>query len=72
LRQYRYNTSKAEGVKAYFIFNNAQLEELVSVMPETLDELKNISGFGDVKCQKYGPAILDIIKRHKKNRHLPH
>jgi len=65
LKQYRYDTSKAEGVKAYFIYNNAQLEELVSVMPETLDELKNISGFGDVKCQKYGPAILEIVRKTK-------
>lgn len=67
LKQYRYDTSKAEGVKAYFIYNNAQLEELVSVRPKTLDELKNISGFGDVKCQKYGAAILEIIKRQKTN-----
>lgn len=62
LKQYRYDTSKAEGVKAYFTFNNAQLEELVKVKPQTLDELKTISGFGEVKAQKYGPAILELIK----------
>lgn len=64
LKQYRYDTSKAEGVKAYFIFNNAQLEKLVTVKPKTLDELKTISGFGDVKSQKYGTAILEIIKNN--------
>jgi hypothetical protein len=64
LKQYRYDTSKAEGVKAYFIFNNAQLEKLVTVKPKTLDELKTISGFGDVKSQKYGKAILEIIKNN--------
>ena len=30
LKQYRYETSKAEGVKAYYIFNNAQLEALIA------------------------------------------
>ncbi|NLV21925.1 MAG: helicase [Syntrophomonadaceae bacterium] len=63
LKQYRYDTSKAEGVKAYYIFSNAQLEKLVTVKPKTLDELKTISGFGDVKSQKYGPAILEIIRK---------
>lgn len=63
LKQYRYDTSKAEGIKAYFIYNNAQMEELISAMPKTLDGLKKISGFGDVKCQKYGAAILGIINR---------
>lgn len=64
LKQYRYDTSKAEGIKPYYIYNNAQMEELISVMPKTLDEIKKISGFGDAKCQKYGKAILQIIERH--------
>lgn len=65
LKQYRYYTSKAEGIKPYLIYNNAQMEELISIMPETLEEIKQVSGFGDVKCQKYGTAILEIIKQYK-------
>lgn len=64
LKQYRYEISKAEGVKPYFIYNNAQMEDLISAMPKTLDEIKKISGFGDIKCQKYGNAILEIIKKY--------
>jgi hypothetical protein len=64
LKQYRYNTSKAEGVKACFIFTNAQLEELISMMSKSLAELKKVSGFGEVKCQKYGTAIIEIINRN--------
>lgn len=62
LKQYRYDTSKAEGVKPYFLFNNAQMEAVISAMPSTLEDLKKISGFGDVKCQKYGEAILEIVR----------
>ncbi len=64
LRQYRYDTSKAEGIKAYYIYNNAQMEELILAMPRPLGEIKKISGFGEVKCQKYGNAILEMIKKH--------
>ena len=65
LKQYRYETSKAEGVKAFYIFNNAQLEALIAGMPRSLDELRKISGFGEVKCEKYGFAILRIVEKYK-------
>lgn len=63
LRQYRYETSQAENIKPYFIYNNAQMEELISVMPKTLDDIKKVPGFGDIKCKKYGNDILEIIKK---------
>jgi len=61
LKQYRYETSKAEGIKAFYVYNNAQLEAVIAAMPRNLDELKKISGFGEVKCEKYGWAILGIL-----------
>ena len=63
LKQYRYETSKAEGIKAYYVYNNLQLEALIAGMPRSLDELRKISGFGEVKCEKYGEAILGIMRR---------
>jgi protein required for attachment to host cells len=65
LRQYRYEKSREEKVKPYFLYNNAQMEDLIQHMPESLDELKQISGFGDVKCQKYGADIISIIDKHR-------
>jgi hypothetical protein len=62
LKQYRFETCKAEGVQAYVIFNNAQMADIISKMPGTLEDLKKISGFGDVKCQKYGDKILEIVR----------
>ena len=64
LKQYRKETSKAEGIKAYYIFNNLQLETLIAAMPRSLEELRKISGFGEVKCEKYGDAILGIVGRY--------
>ena len=65
LKKYRYDTSKEEGVKPYFLFSNAQMLDVISKMPGTLEDLKKISGFGDVKCQKYGEAILEIVRANR-------
>jgi len=64
LKQYRFETCKAEGVQAYCIFNNAQLLAVIAAMPASLEDLKKISGFGDVKCQKYGDKILEIVRKN--------
>lgn len=51
-------------MKAYFIFTNRELEDIIARMPQTLDELKKVAGFGEVKCQKYGNAIVKIVKKY--------
>ncbi|WP_180687971.1 HRDC domain-containing protein [Trichococcus shcherbakoviae] len=65
LKRYRYETSKVEGVKPYHIYSNAQLDALVAGMPRSLDELRKISGFGEVKCAKYGTAIIALVQRYR-------
>lgn len=65
LKAYRFRKSKEEGVKAYFLYNNAQLEEIIKIDPGTLEELKRVSGFGDVKCAKYGNDILKILAENR-------
>ncbi|MFH5837174.1 HRDC domain-containing protein [Proteiniclasticum sp. C24MP] len=63
LKAYRLQKSREEEVKAYMIFSNAQLEELVNRKPESLEQLMEISGFGKVKISKYGEDLLKIITR---------
>ncbi len=65
LRAYRRDKSREEKIKAYIIYNNKQLEELIFKMPITKDELKTVSGFGNVKASKYGDDIINIIKKYK-------
>ena len=64
LKKYRLNKSKEEMVKAYYLYTNVQLEEIVKLKPKTLSELANINGFGKVKCEKYGSDIIDIVKKY--------
>ncbi|MCT7520450.1 HRDC domain-containing protein [Aliarcobacter butzleri] len=41
------------------------LEKLLeeSTSPTNLEELEDINGFGPVKVQEYGAAILEILKK---------
>ncbi|MBP1965180.1 HRDC domain-containing protein [Paenibacillus aceris] len=61
LTAYRLKTSREENVKAYFIFNNAEMEEIIAKYPRTEEELLEIKGFGKVKVEKYGKGILNIF-----------
>jgi superfamily II DNA helicase RecQ len=65
LREYRIVKSREERIKAYYIYNNAQMEQIIAEMPETYGELMQIKGFADKNCSKYGDAIIDIVKKHK-------
>jgi len=62
LKEYRLNKSREEKVKPYFLYNNLQLEAIIRAKPKTVEELKEINGFGNVKCEKYGADIIYIIK----------
>ena len=57
--------SKEEGAKAYYVFTNAQMEELIAKMPESLESLKEISGFGEMRVNKYGQDLLKILADSK-------
>ena len=64
LKNYRLLKSREEGIKAFYIYSNAQLEALVIALPKNKEALIKISGFNHVKCEKYGQEIIDIILQH--------
>lgn len=64
LKAYRLKKSREENIKPYFIYSDNQLKELISKMPRSKEELKNVSGFGEIKANKYGDDILRIVCKH--------
>lgn len=64
LKKYRLETSRKEGVKPYFIFNNAEMDELIKVNPKSKSELLQVKDFGQKKIEKYGDEILEILNKH--------
>ena len=62
LKAFRLEQSRKEKIKPYFIFNDAQMEDIIDKNPQTKEELLQVSGFGNVKVEKYGEEIVGILK----------
>lgn len=65
LKFWRLSMANLEEKEAYMIFNDITLNELVLKKPTTLDQLKEINGFGSFKAEKYGKEIIKIIEKYK-------
>lgn len=50
-----------EKVPPYVVFSDATLIELSTYLPQTLVEMKKITGFGEIKLQKYGKEFLKTV-----------
>lgn len=61
LKQYRRDKAKELGYEPYFIFNDAQLSDIINTLPKTYEDLENIHGFGKKKVELYGLDILKVI-----------
>ena len=61
LKVWRNETSKEEGRPAYAIARNTQLAELVKAAPKTKAAIKEIDGFGEAFCEKYGEKVLTML-----------
>lgn len=67
LKAFRLEQSKKEGIKPYYIFNDAQMNDLLSKAPKNEEDLLEVSGFGKVKVEKYGDIILEILRGKGQN-----
>ena len=65
LKEFRLQQSREEKVKAYFIFNDAQMHDLVDKFPSNKEELLKVAGFGNVKVEKYGEQVLKILEEYR-------
>ncbi|MEM9675180.1 MAG: DNA helicase RecQ [Bacteroidota bacterium] len=64
LKILRRQLAQEENVPAYVIFSDATLQELATYLPTQSEDLRKISGFGEVKISKYGAAFLDEINQY--------
>jgi hypothetical protein len=66
LRELRADFAIAEDVAHYQIFTQKALFEMCQLLPTNSKQLQSISDIGKVRYQKYGNAILEIIKSYCK------
>ncbi len=64
LRELRSEFAFSEDVNHYQIFTQESLYEMCEKLPVTKKQLKKINGIGKIRLNKYGDAIIEIIKAY--------
>lgn len=64
LKDLRRDISRKESLPPFVIFQDPSLEDMATQYPINLDELKNITGVGLGKAQKYGKPFVDLIAQY--------
>ena len=63
LREWRRGLAKDLNVPAYVILHDSTLEGICRRAPSTIEELCEIPGIGGKRAERFGRAILKIVKR---------
>lgn len=72
LKDLRKRMSKELDVPPYVIFQDASLEAMSSMYPQTTSELQNIPGVGAGKAKRYGEKFCALIRRHCEENNIEH
>ena len=62
LKAWRTETARAQSVPPYAVFHDATLSAIAAAQPRNLDALSGIAGIGAKKLERYGPALLTILR----------
>ena len=63
LKSLRTNLSKKLEVPPYLIFSDRALKEVSQNLPQSLEDLEKVNGFGKIKIQSYGKQVLEIVTK---------
>jgi ATP-dependent DNA helicase RecQ len=64
LKDLRKELSRKENLPPFVIFQDPSLEDMAIQYPITMDEMKQITGVGAGKAQKYGTPFLELIANY--------
>ncbi|MDP4262463.1 MAG: helix-turn-helix domain-containing protein [Bacteroidota bacterium] len=70
LRKLRDAICLKKDVPIYIIAGSKTIDEMARYLPQTLGELRKISGFGDAKIEQYGQQFLEVILEYCKENGL--
>jgi ATP-dependent DNA helicase RecQ len=71
LKDVRRQLALEESVPPYVVLSDASLLEIAKYLPHNKDQFRRISGFGEVKIQKYGKHFWDVVADYCKSNNLP-
>lgn len=64
MRNWRRHIAQTQDVPAFVVMHDSALDELCSRKPRTLEQLREVPGFGKRKIEVYGPEILAHLKAY--------
>ncbi len=63
LRTLRFEISQEANIPPYLVFTDATLKEMSGFRPTTEDAMRDISGVGEYKLEKYGSQFIEAIRK---------
>lgn len=63
LKEFRKEKSKKRNIPAYYIFTDAELDNIIKNIPKTVDDLTGL--LSPEKIKYHGDEIIEIIKKYK-------
>jgi len=70
LRKVRESICSRKNLPIYIVAGSNTIDEMARYLPQTLKELRKVSGFGDAKIEQYGQLFLDTIIAYCRERNL--
>jgi ATP-dependent DNA helicase RecQ len=61
LRGWRDQQARVAGVAAAAVASDRVLAELAAKRPTDLDELASLTGWGVLRCRRFGPELLTLV-----------
>jgi ATP-dependent DNA helicase RecQ len=63
LRAHRLALAREQGVAPYVIASDRSLRDLCLLKPKNLAELLDVYGFGETRAERYGPGLIEVVKK---------
>lgn len=70
LRKLREIICSRKDLPIYIVAGSSTIDEMARYLPQSLTELRKISGFGDAKIAQYGQQFLEVIIEYCKEKNL--
>jgi ATP-dependent DNA helicase RecQ len=62
LKAWRMDQARIQSVPPYVVFHDATLSAIAAARPQDLDALASLPGIGVKKLERYGPALLKLLR----------
>jgi ATP-dependent DNA helicase RecQ len=62
LKAWRSEQARTQSVPPYVVFHDSTLAGIAAAQPHSLDDLSMIAGIGAKKLERYGPALLELLR----------